>query len=130
MGRLATRRELVAGAAAAAEVAAVADPALADAPPVSDADALSKALEVERLMVLAYQRVLASGSLAPDIERALAPYLGHEIQHASAVADALAAIGVKATTAPLDRVPPPPRCRSTTSRAASPICIRRTTACG
>ena len=70
-------------------------------PPVSDADALSKALEVERLMVLAYRRVFASGALAPDIERALAPYLGQEIQHASAVADALAAIGVKATAAPL-----------------------------
>ena len=101
MSRLATRRQLVAGAVAAAGIAVVGDPALADAP-VSDADALSKALEVERLMVLAYRRVLSSGTLAPNIERAIAPYLGHEIEHASAVAAALAAIGVRATTAPLD----------------------------
>ncbi len=91
-----------AGAAAATGVAVVADPAWADAPPVSDAAALSKALEVERLMVLAYRRVLASGALAPNIERALAPYLGHEIEHTSALAAALAAMGVQATTAPLD----------------------------
>lgn len=82
-------------------LAFVADPAVADAP-VTDAQALSKALEVERLMVLAYRRVLASGTLAPDIERALAPYLGHEIEHVSAVAAALAAMGVKAETGPLD----------------------------
>jgi len=92
----------MAGAVAAAGVAVVADPAFADAPPVSDAEALSKALEVERLMVLAYRRVFASGTLAPNIQRALAPYLGHEVEHASAVAAALAALGVKATTAPLD----------------------------
>jgi len=100
MSRLATRRQLVAGAVAAAGIAVVGDPALADAP-VSDADALSKALEVERLMVLAYRRVLSSGTLAPNIERAIAPYLGHEIEHASAVAAALAAIGVNADTGPL-----------------------------
>ena len=89
-------------AGAAAGVAVAADPASADAAPVSDAAALSKALEIERLMVLAYRRVLASGALAPNIERALAPYLGHEIEHTSAVAAALAAMGVQATTAPLD----------------------------
>ncbi|HUJ35685.1 MAG TPA: ferritin-like domain-containing protein [Solirubrobacteraceae bacterium] len=109
MGRLATRRQLVvgavaaagSGAAVAAGITAAADPALADAPPVSDAEALSKALEVERLMVLAYRRVLSSGTLAPDTARALAPYLGHEIEHVSAVAAALAAIGVNADTGPL-----------------------------
>ena len=101
MSRLATRRQLMAGAVAAAGIVVVADPALADAPPVSDADALAKAFEVERLMVVAYRRVLASGTLAPDIERAIAPYLGHEIEHASAVAAALAAIGVNADTGPL-----------------------------
>jgi Ferritin-like domain len=106
LGSLATRRQVVAGALAvagsAAGLAAVADRAAADTPPPTDAEALSKALEVERLMVLAYRRVFASGTLAPNIERALAPYLGHEVEHASAVAAALAAMGVKATTAPLD----------------------------
>jgi len=101
-----TRRQLVARtialAGSAAGLAVVADRAAADEAPVTDAEALSKALEVERLMVLAYRRVLTSGALAPDIERALAPYLTHEIQHASAVAAALASMGVSATSAPLD----------------------------
>jgi Ferritin-like domain len=88
----------VAGGAAGFAVAV--DPALADAP-VTDPQALSKALEVERLMVLAYRRVLTSGALAADIERAVAPYLPHEIQHVSAVAAALATVGVKAETGPL-----------------------------
>jgi hypothetical protein len=105
LSRVTTRRQFVAGGLAAAAgatgVAVVGDPAIADAP-VSDAEALSKALAVERLMVLAYRRVLASGTLAPNIERAVAPWLGHEIEHMSAVADALAAMGVKATTGPLD----------------------------
>ena len=46
-------------------------------------------------MVLAYRRVLASGVLAADIERAIAPYLQHEIQHVHAVAAALGALGVR-----------------------------------
>ena len=53
---------------------------------MSDGEALSKALEVERLIVLAYRRVLASGALAADIQRAIAPYLAHEVEHASTVA--------------------------------------------
>jgi hypothetical protein len=88
----------VAGGAAGLAVAA--DTAVADAP-LTDPQALSKALEVERLMVLAYRRVLTSGALAADIERAIAPYLPHEIQHASAVAAALAAMGVRPDTGPL-----------------------------
>ncbi|HTT27179.1 MAG TPA: ferritin-like domain-containing protein [Solirubrobacteraceae bacterium] len=105
MRRLATRRELVAGGLvagglAAAGVAVAADSADADAP-VSDGEALSKALEVERLMVLAYRRVLASGALASDIERAIAPYLAHEVEHVSTVASQLAAIGSAAPTGPL-----------------------------
>ena len=107
MDRLCTRREIVAGAFAAAgagagvAVAVVADPAAADSPPLTDAQALSKALEVERLLVLAYRRVLASGTLSADIERAIAPYLNQEVQHASAVVAALAAMGVRADTSAL-----------------------------
>jgi len=85
---------------AVAGAAFVGDPAAADAP-VSDGEALSKALEVERLMVLAYRRVLASGALAPDIERAIAPYLAHEVEHVSTVASQLAAIGEMSATGPL-----------------------------
>ena len=62
-------------------------PAAADAP-VTDGEALSKALEVERLIVLAYRRVLASGALAADVQRAIAPYLAHEVEHVSTVASA------------------------------------------
>ena len=105
MGRLRTRREIVAGAmgvAGAGTVAAVfAEPAAADTAPLTDAQALSNALEVERLVVLAYRRVLASGALAADIERAIAPYLNQEIEHVSAVAAALAAMGVRADTSAL-----------------------------
>jgi hypothetical protein len=101
-----TRREIVAGAFAvaggAAGLAAVAaNPAFADTAPVSDAQALTKALEVERLIVLAYRRVLASGTLTADIERAITPYLGHEVEHVSAVAGALGAMGVHADTSSL-----------------------------
>lgn len=105
MRRLGTRREfvaggLVAGGLAAAGVAVAADSADADAP-VSDGEALSRALEVERLMVLAYRRVLASGALDSDIERAIVPYLAHEVQHVSTVASQLAATGSAAPTGPL-----------------------------
>jgi hypothetical protein len=86
---------------AASELAFGADPALADAP-VSDAEALSKALTIERLVVLAYRRVLASGALAPNVQSAIAPYLGHEIEHISALAAALTAMGAAAPTGPLD----------------------------
>jgi hypothetical protein len=89
----------VAGALSAAG-GVLAAPASADAP-VSDGEALSKALEVERLIVLAYRRVLASGALAPDIERAIAPYLTHELQHVTAVSGQLRAMGESPATGPL-----------------------------
>ena len=108
MRRLATRRELVvgglasagAGAAAAVGAGVLVAPAAADAP-VSDAQALSKALEVERLIVLAYRRVLASGALAPDIAGATRPYLTHELQHLAAVAGQLASMGEMSDTGPM-----------------------------
>jgi len=107
-----TRREIVAGSFAVAGGAlfgeavfggvVAADPAAADnGPPPTDAQALSKALEIERLMVLAYRRVLASGTLQADIERAIAPYLTHEVQHVAAVAEALTKMGAAADTSSL-----------------------------
>ena len=92
-----------AGAGAAVGVGAAAGPAVADeTPPVSDAEALSKCLVVERLMVLAYRRVLASGTLTPEVEDVIRPLLGHELQHAAAVAGRLQKMGVNADTGPLD----------------------------
>jgi Ferritin-like domain len=107
LDRLPTRRQIVAGAFVAAGTAVVgvataADPAAADMPPLTDAQALSDALVVERLLVLAYGRVLASGKLEGDIERAIAPYLGHEVEHVKTVAARLEAMGVTASTSPLE----------------------------
>jgi Ferritin-like domain len=76
--------------------------AVADTPPPSDAELLGKSLQVERLMVLAYRRVFASGALTPAIERAITPHLDHEIAHVAAVAAALRALGAPAPTGPLD----------------------------
>jgi hypothetical protein len=98
-----TRRELILGAAGAAAAAAVdaPSPALADAPPPSDAELLTKTLEVERLMVFSYERVLASGALSPGVQRVIAPHLDHERAHLSAVAAALSRLGAPAPTQPL-----------------------------
>ncbi len=101
-----TRRQLVTGAVAAAGVAVgvttVAGRAAADTSPVSDAEALSKALVVERLMVLAYRQVVASGTLTPEVEAVITPLLAHELEHVAAVAGRLEKMGVKAATGPLD----------------------------
>ena len=99
----ATRRELIVGAAAAALTGAVAaDGALADAPAPSDAELLGESLQVERLIVLGYRRVLASGLLTPAIRRAIAPHLDHELAHIAALAARLKSLGAPAATGPLD----------------------------
>jgi hypothetical protein len=88
--------------AAAAGLALEADaPAVADTAAPSDTGLLSKALEVERLMVLAYRRVLASGALSPGVERAITPHLRHEVSHVTTLAARLARLGGSASTAPL-----------------------------
>jgi Ferritin-like domain len=99
-----TRRQLVAGGlgAAAGALALPAAPALADTPVPSDSQVLGKVLEVERLMVLAYRRVLASGALGTGEDQVEAGYLGHELEHVSTVAAHLQQLGAPADTAPLD----------------------------
>jgi Ferritin-like domain len=93
---------VAAGAAAGAGLGfASGSPAWADSPPPSDADLLSKTLEVERLMVVAYERVLASGTLSPGVERAITPFLDQERAHVSAVASQLTRLGAAAPTGPL-----------------------------
>ncbi|MBV9804483.1 MAG: hypothetical protein JO130_14880, partial [Solirubrobacterales bacterium] len=69
MERRPTRRELMVGAVGAAGVGAALAPdaSLADTPAPSDAQLLTDSLAVERVMVLAYRRVLASGLLTPDV---------------------------------------------------------------
>jgi Ferritin-like domain len=99
-----TRRELVAGALSVAAGGAVLAPAsaLAATGVPSDSEVLSKVLEVERLVVLGYRRVLASGALAPNDAVVIEPFLGHELEHVSTLASRLQALGISATTAPLD----------------------------
>jgi Ferritin-like domain len=99
-----TRRQLVAGALAAAAggLAVTPEAAVAAAGVPSDADTLSKILEAERLLVLGYRRVLASGTLAPGEDDALRPFLGHELEHVSTLAARLGALGVVADAAPMD----------------------------
>jgi hypothetical protein len=92
------RRELFMGALAGSAAGvgaglAPVSPARAESPAPSDAELLSKTLDVERLMVLAYERVLASGALSPRVQLAIAPFLGQERAHLSAVAAALARLG-------------------------------------
>lgn len=104
MQRRATRRQLVVGAlaAAGAGVGLGTEAAYADTPPPSDAELLGNSLQVERVMVLAYRRVLASGLLDADFQRVIAPHLDHELAHVSAVAAQLRALGAPAPTGPLD----------------------------
>jgi hypothetical protein len=107
VGARPTRRELVAGTLAAAVgtaggLAGLADPARADTGGPSDSEVLSKALVVERLTVLAYQRVLDSRTLTADENRVLATVLGHEQEHVSTLGARLAAMGAPASTGPLD----------------------------
>lgn len=105
MDSQATRRELVVGALAAVAGAGIglgAGTAHADTAPPSDTELLGNSLEVERLMVLAYRRVLASGLLDPDFHRVIAPHLSHEVSHVTALAARLRALGAPAPTGPLD----------------------------
>jgi hypothetical protein len=102
-----TRRELIAGAAAAATGATIfgvagAGGALAETPAPSDAELLGKSLQVERLMVLGYRRVFATGLLTPAIQRAIASHLEHELAHLAALAAALKSLGASPSTGPLD----------------------------
>jgi Ferritin-like domain len=100
-----TRRELIAGAAAAVGATVsggAAAGALADTPAPSDAELLGKSFQVERLMVLGYRRVFASGLLTPAIQRAIASHLDHELAHAAALASRLSSLGAPAPTGPLD----------------------------
>jgi hypothetical protein len=74
---------------------------LADAPPPGAAELLGKPFEVERLLVLAYERVFASGTLSPGIQRAITPHLAHERAHLSALAAELSRLGAPAPAGPL-----------------------------
>jgi hypothetical protein len=76
--------------------------ALADTGVPSDSDALAKVLEAERLIVLGYRQVLASGTLGTGDAAVLEPFLAQELEHVSTVAAQLEALGTMSDTSPLD----------------------------
>ena len=84
-----------AGAAAGSAIAlsAAPDPALAASPVPSDGEVLSKALEVERLVVLAYRQVLAAGALGAGEREVVTTHLGHELEHVATLGERLRALG-------------------------------------
>jgi hypothetical protein len=98
-----TRRQFVLGAlsGAAGGLAAAPGAALAATGVPSDSDTLAKVLVAERLVVLGYRQVLASGALGSDDTAVLEPFLGQELEHISTLAARLAELGAPADTAPL-----------------------------
>jgi hypothetical protein len=104
----ATRRELLAGtlagagAAAGLSALAVPAPAAADVPVLTQPQVVADALEIERLMVLAYRRVLTSPTITPSVRHTLTVHLAHEQEHLTAVAAHAADLGLPAPTSPLD----------------------------
>ena len=100
-----TRRQFVAGAVSAAAgglVAAAPAAASTDTGVPSDSDTLTKVLEVERLVVLGYRQVLASGSLSPGDQTVVAPFLNQELEHVSTLGAHLESLGTMSDTSPLD----------------------------
>ena len=80
-------------------MAASTGPALAATPVPPDRDTLGDVLLVERLVVLGYRQVLASGALDPGDNAALEPFLAHELEHVSTLAARLKQLGAPADTA-------------------------------
>ena len=79
-----TRRELVrngVGLAIAASLAGGVASAEAAAPTLSEAGALAHALEMERLSVIGYEQVLASGALLSAVRAQLRVLLAEDRQH-------------------------------------------------
>lgn len=91
-----TRRQLVhaglAGTAAAA-VLRPPDAAAAGAPAPGDSAVLTRTLRTEQLVVIAYERVLASGLLAPAVSTQVRVLLGQEHQHVAALERSLRELG-------------------------------------
>jgi hypothetical protein len=83
--RDATRRELLRGRLAA---------------PAGDEALLLSLLRVEQVLVIAYERALATAVLTPSAQQVLASFLGHERAHVHALSVNLAALRVTAPAPP------------------------------
>lgn len=88
-GRLTRRQTLLAATA----TALAARPARAVAQAALEADVLSRAVRLELTSLFAYDRVVASGLLRPREQRRAERLLGHEAEHARALAVALRDLG-------------------------------------
>ncbi len=87
-----TRRGLL--TAAAVTYAAHTTTALAaDPPPKSDPELLRELLAVEQLLIVVYERVIASGLLSPRVHRVARRVEQQEQAHARAIAHQLQALG-------------------------------------
>jgi hypothetical protein len=100
---LRTRRELVGSTAAVAAAGLIRSPAAraASAPP-TDADVLRRTLQIERVVVVAYRRAIASGALTPPLARQLEQILGQEQQHVAILQAALRSLGEPPPAPPRD----------------------------
>jgi len=91
-----TRRQVVqtgiVGTAAAA-LLRVPDAAAAGAVAPSDSAVLARTLRIEQLVVIAYERVLTSGLLAPGVSGQLRTILGQEHRHVAVLERALRELG-------------------------------------
>ena len=108
-----TRRGLVSGGIAAmlggafggGAISAIAQPAdgwAASAPTVGDAGVLTRALQIEQLVVIAYERVLSAGALGPAGSGAVRGFYSHELQHVSTLERALMDLGATIPAPPHD----------------------------
>lgn len=94
----ATRRDLVKrgiGVAAAGSVAmGTASAIAATSAAAGEAQALSYAVETERLAVIAYRQVLASGVASPSVASELRVLLGQDLEHLAKLEQVLKQMGV------------------------------------
>ncbi|MDQ6805052.1 MAG: ferritin-like domain-containing protein [Actinomycetota bacterium] len=102
-----TRRELLGGGVATTAAVALAAtapsllaPLSALAAPVGDGAVLASLLRVERVVVFAYERALATTALTPAVQQLLSSFLAHERAHVQALAANLTSLG-SAVPAPL-----------------------------
>ncbi|HWF34342.1 MAG TPA: ferritin-like domain-containing protein [Solirubrobacteraceae bacterium] len=103
-----TRRELLRGgvvgmaASTGIALAATCDPPEALAAPVlgDDGAVLVSLLRVEKVLVLAYERALASGTLAPQAHKLVSAFLAHERAHVHALSVHLTDLGITIAVAP------------------------------
>lgn len=105
MTREPTRRELIAGTAAAtaaASLGAAASGARAATSGGSEAEAMSYALQVERLGVIAYTQVLATSLLSADVRAQLQTLAAQERQHVATLERILGGLSASIPQGPTD----------------------------